>query len=68
MRIGTFAAALASAGLLAIPAHAQTEIQWWHSMGGALGEKLNALADEVQREPEGLQGRARPSRAPIPSR
>jgi sn-glycerol 3-phosphate transport system substrate-binding protein len=23
---------------------AQVEIQWWHSMGGALGEKLNALA------------------------
>ncbi len=44
MRIGTFAAALASAGLLAIPAHAQTEIQWWHSMGGALGEALNGLA------------------------
>src|SRR5256886_12975869 len=25
-------------------AHAQTEIAWWHSMGGALGEQLNALA------------------------
>ena len=25
-------------------AHAQTEIVWWHSMGGALGEQLNALA------------------------
>ena len=46
MRIGTFAAALASAGLLAIPAHAQTEIQWWHSMGGALGETLNELANK----------------------
>src|ERR1043166_7926556 len=23
---------------------AQTEIVWWHSMGGALGEQLNALA------------------------
>ena len=33
--------ALASAAAfslgLAVPAHAQTEIQWWHSMGGALG-------------------------------
>ncbi len=28
----------------ALSAQAQTEIQWWHSMGGALGEKLNALA------------------------
>jgi len=25
---------------------AQTEIQWWHSMGGALGEALNGLADK----------------------
>src|SRR5689334_4945822 len=25
-------------------AQAQTEITWWHSMGGALGEQLNALA------------------------
>ncbi|HET7526576.1 MAG TPA: sn-glycerol-3-phosphate ABC transporter substrate-binding protein UgpB [Burkholderiaceae bacterium] len=28
------------------PARAQTEIQWWHSMGGALGEALNGLADK----------------------
>ncbi len=27
-------------------AQAQTEIQWWHSMGGALGEALNGLADK----------------------
>ncbi|WP_418319138.1 sn-glycerol-3-phosphate ABC transporter substrate-binding protein UgpB [Piscinibacter sakaiensis] len=26
------------------PAHAQTEIVWWHSMGGALGEWVNDLA------------------------
>ena len=37
-------AVLAVAALFAPAAHAQTEIQWWHSMGGALGEKLNALA------------------------
>ena len=29
---------------IATTAHAQTEIQWWHSMGGALGEKVNELA------------------------
>jgi len=32
---------------------AQTEIQWWHSMGGALGEALNGLAtkfNESQKE------------------
>ena len=29
-----------------VPAHAQTEIQWWHSMGGALGEWVNDMAKE----------------------
>jgi len=45
MRFKVFGAALFAAGILAAPAaQAQTEIQWWHSMGGTLGEKLNALA------------------------
>ena len=44
MRIKLLAAAFASASLFAANAQAQTEIQWWHSMGGALGEKLNELA------------------------
>jgi sn-glycerol 3-phosphate transport system substrate-binding protein len=35
------AAALTSAG----SASAQTEIQWWHAMGGNLGEVVNALAE-----------------------
>jgi len=35
----TFVAAMVYAG----GAHAQTEILWWHSMGGALGEKVNEL-------------------------
>ncbi len=38
---------LAAASLAAFAttgAQAQTEIQWWHSMGGALGDKLNELA------------------------
>ena len=39
-------AAAAFAAVLALPAHAQTEIQWWHSMGGALGEWVNDLAKE----------------------
>jgi sn-glycerol 3-phosphate transport system substrate-binding protein len=46
MRIKLLAAALASAGLFAGNAQAQTEIQWWHSMPGVLGEKLNVLADK----------------------
>ena len=28
----------------ATPALAQTEIQWWHAMGGALGEKVDEIA------------------------
>jgi sn-glycerol 3-phosphate transport system substrate-binding protein len=45
MRFKVVVAAIAATGILAAPsAQAQTEIQWWHSMGGALGEKLNALA------------------------
>ena len=39
-------AALALAALMSGPAHAQTEIQWWHSMGGALGEWVNDLAKD----------------------
>jgi len=48
------ASALLVAGLFqANVAQAQTEIQWWHSMGGALGEALNGLAtkfNESQKE------------------
>ncbi|MBL0920060.1 MAG: sn-glycerol-3-phosphate ABC transporter substrate-binding protein UgpB [Hydrogenophaga sp.] len=40
------AGALALAAAFATPAHAQTEIQWWHSMGGALGEWVNDLAKD----------------------
>jgi sn-glycerol 3-phosphate transport system substrate-binding protein len=40
------ALALAAAFFAAAPAHAQTEIQWWHSMGGALGEWVNDLAKD----------------------
>jgi len=39
-----------AAGLLslfaAVPAQAQVEVQWWHSMGGALGEWVNDLAKD----------------------
>lgn len=49
MRIGV-AAAMVSAGLMAAtPASAQTEIQWWHSMTGALGDRLNGLADRFNK-------------------
>ena len=43
-----FAPALvAAAALAASPVHAQqTEVVWWHSMGGALGEWVNDLAKD----------------------
>lgn len=45
MRFKALGATLFAAGLLgSVTAQAQTEIQWWHSMGGALGEALNGLA------------------------
>jgi sn-glycerol 3-phosphate transport system substrate-binding protein len=37
-------AAAALAAGLALPVHAQTEIQWWHSMSGALGDWVKGLA------------------------
>jgi sn-glycerol 3-phosphate transport system substrate-binding protein len=41
-------AAMAAFGLAATGAQAQTqtEIQWWHSMTGALGDKVNDLANK----------------------
>ncbi len=45
MKRKAIAAALAGAGLLVFGSvQAQTEIQWWHSMGGALGERTNEIA------------------------
>jgi len=38
-------AALTVGVLAAQPAYAQTEIQWWHSMTGALGERVTEFAD-----------------------
>jgi len=46
MKLKLHAAALAAATALCAPAQAQTEIQWWHSMGGALGEWVNDQANE----------------------
>ena len=47
--LSSFALTLALCG----PAHAQVEIQWWHAMGGQLGEWVNDLAkgfNESQKE------------------
>lgn len=43
-------AALASiVWLVALPAQAQTEIQWWHAMSGPLGERVGQFAAEFNR-------------------
>jgi sn-glycerol 3-phosphate transport system substrate-binding protein len=43
----TMAAATALAASIAGPAQAQrTEIQWWHAMGGVLGERVQELAQK----------------------
>lgn len=39
-----FALAAAAAFGLAAPAFAETEITWWHAMGGALGDTVNQIA------------------------
>ena len=47
MRIRFVALAVASAlSISAAPLRAETQIQWWHSMPGALGEWVNDLAKE----------------------
>ena len=47
MKMKKIAAAFAGATLVAAasaPAHAATEIQWWHAMGGVNGERVNKIA------------------------
>jgi sn-glycerol 3-phosphate transport system substrate-binding protein len=48
MKLNRFAQSLAVAAALAAQgaAHAQTEIQWWHSMSGALGEWVTDIAKD----------------------
>ena len=46
IRFSALAMATAFSAAFALPAQAQTEIQWWHSMGGALGEWVNDLAKD----------------------
>ena len=45
-RILPLAGALAIAALTGAPAHAQTDIQWWHSMTAVNGEWVNDLAKQ----------------------
>ena len=39
-------------GGIAASANAATEIQWWHAHGGALGERVNEIADNFNRSQE----------------
>ena len=50
MKLKRLAAVLAAGMLCAPQAQAQVEIQWWHSMGGQLGEALNELANKFNAE------------------
>ena len=45
MSMRKIAAAALAASLFSANAYAQVEIQWWHSMQGALGDKVNELAN-----------------------
>jgi sn-glycerol 3-phosphate transport system substrate-binding protein len=46
MKLRTPLALAAFTLFTALPAQAQTEVVWWHSMGGALGEWVNDLAKD----------------------
>jgi sn-glycerol 3-phosphate transport system substrate-binding protein len=46
----TTVAAVGTSLALSGTAFAQTEIQWWHAMGGELGEKLEAVAEGFNEE------------------
>src|SRR5881392_871222 len=46
MRLRSAALAFATLAAFSAPARAQVEIQWWHAMGGALGEWVNDLAKD----------------------
>ena len=46
MKLNVRSLTLAAALVAALPAQAQTEIQWWHAMSGPLGEWVNDLAKQ----------------------
>jgi len=46
MKFKYLAAAFAVSGLFAGNLHAQVELQWWHSMSGALGDRVTGFANE----------------------
>jgi sn-glycerol 3-phosphate transport system substrate-binding protein len=67
MKLKSLALSAAVAAVMAAPAHAQVEIQWWHSMGGALGEWVNDLAKDFNSS-QTASASSPPSRAATTSR
>ena len=49
MRTTTFTLSLAAAIAMMGSAHAATEIQFWHSMEGALGDRVNELTEKFNK-------------------
>jgi sn-glycerol 3-phosphate transport system substrate-binding protein len=54
-RIVRAAAVVLAIGLGASAAEAATEIQWWHAMGGALGEKVQEIARSFNEQQDEYQ-------------
>lgn len=44
MSIKHLTGAVLATALFGAQAHAKTEVEWWHAMGGALGQKVNEIA------------------------
>ncbi|MFA0438675.1 sn-glycerol-3-phosphate ABC transporter substrate-binding protein [Vibrio sp. 10N.286.49.C2] len=44
MSIKTLTGLAITTALLSTQVHAKTEVEWWHAMGGALGQKVNEIA------------------------
>ncbi|EMP4352745.1 sn-glycerol-3-phosphate ABC transporter substrate-binding protein UgpB [Proteus mirabilis] len=46
MSIKFFSTLAIAIALFTSPTYAKTEIEWWHAMGGALGQKVNQIASD----------------------
>ncbi|EHF3469510.1 sn-glycerol-3-phosphate ABC transporter substrate-binding protein UgpB [Proteus mirabilis] len=46
MSIKSFSTLTIAIALFTSPTYAKTEIEWWHAMGGALGQKVNQIASD----------------------
>lgn len=46
MSIKSFSTLAIAIALFTSPTYAKTEIEWWHAMGGALGQKVNQITSD----------------------